>query len=113
MNRKPIDYAKNFVSILQKFITSIGSSIKTGLKRWIGLGLIVIFLAMVVTSIFTIKPFSFSNPGKDSKTNETSVMPEIKVYPVEKKQITDEVNTYGTVSYYQKVNVISKIEEIA
>ncbi len=114
MKKRPDNKLQKIIANSRDFVTKILKFFSTGLKRRIGLGLVVLLLIMVVVSIFTFKPvFPNLSQEKDQKTNDIAVMPEIKVSRIEKRGITDEVNTYGTVSYYQKVNVVSKVEEIA
>ncbi len=104
----------NFKEFLVNTFSGLKDILRKNLRRRIGLGLVIIFLILIVVSVFTVKPFIANiNSAKESGTNETVIMPEVKVYTVEKKQLTEQVSTYGTITYYQKVNVGSKIEEVA
>ena len=83
-------------------------------RRTVGIGLAVLLLGMIVFTVFINNKVNFhANESRGSNTNELSVMPEVKTSLVEKKEISENVNTYGTISYYQKVNVSSKLEENA
>lgn len=50
--------------------------------------------------------------GRKKDGSDSAILPEVKTVIAEKKAITDAVDAYGNVSYYKKVNVTAKIEEV-
>lgn len=99
---------------MKAFKDQAGRVMAHPVRRTVGIGLAVVLLGMIVFTVFINNKINLrGNDTRGSNTNELSVMPEVKTALVEKKELTENVNTYGTISYFQKVNVSSKLEEIA
>ncbi len=68
-----------------------------------------VLLAITITGIFLIK----NNQGAASdSTNSNMILPHIAYYTVQKRSLSEDISAYGSVNYFKKVNVTSRVEEV-
>lgn len=77
--------------------------------RPVRFAVIALVFTGVIVSLFLFRPESQAA----AHSPEAAVLPEVKGYKAVKMRLDDSLGTYGTVSYYVKVNVSSRVEEIA
>jgi RND family efflux transporter MFP subunit len=81
---------------------------KGPLRRIIIILVSIVLLGIVVGSIFVFR--GGFKPTSD--TNQVMVIPTVKVGEVKMQPISDNIGAYGSINYYKKVNVTSKLDEV-
>lgn len=69
----------------------------------------VLLLGITLFSLFQIRSRSISD---SHDTNRTHILPEVRYHEITRQNISEDIQTYGSVNFYKKVNVTARVEEL-